>query len=119
MIGKKDTHCIFEQYRSVLKEQAQESKLSTLLSKVKASTLDSATKNELLEILEEPKVQEVCKMIYAQKAHGNGDADAAGYSSYPSEGPAEQEEEESSWGDVLTGADRRNNTGRFAPKGKA
>jgi hypothetical protein len=93
MIGKKDTLCIFEQYRNVIKEQAQESKVSMLLSKVKASSLDSSTKSELLEILENPQVQELCKTIYAQKAHGNGDADAAGYSSYPEAGPAEDNEE--------------------------
>ena len=93
MIGKKDTLCIFEQYRSVLKEQAQESKVSMLLSKVKASSLDSSTKSELLEILENPQVQELCKTIYAQKAHGNGDSDSEGYSSYPEAGPAEDNEE--------------------------
>ena len=36
MIGKKDTHCIFEQYRNVLKEQVDD-RVKALLSAIAIS----------------------------------------------------------------------------------
>ena len=55
MIGKKDTHCIFEQYRSVLKEQVDD-RVKALLSAIAISDLDEEFKRGLNNLLSDPEV---------------------------------------------------------------
>ena len=55
MIGKKDTHCIFEQYRSVLKEQVDD-RVKALLSAIAISDLDDEFKKGLNNLLSDPEV---------------------------------------------------------------
>ena len=55
MIGKKDTHCIFEQYRSVLKEQVDD-RVKALLSAIAISDLDEEFKKGLNNLLNDPEV---------------------------------------------------------------
>ena len=55
MIGKKDTHCIFEQYRSVLKEQVDD-RVKALLSAIAISDLDEEFKKGLNNLLSDPEV---------------------------------------------------------------
>lgn len=76
MIGKKDNHDIFNQYKQVLLEQAESNEFLSLINKIKACSLDQATKEKVIE------------MVKAQMEHGMGDADAAGYASYPEAKPA-------------------------------
>jgi hypothetical protein len=76
MIGKKDTLDIFNQYKTILLEQTQENEFNTLINKIRSSSLDPISKSKLIQL------------ILAQKEHGVGDADAAGYASYPEAKPA-------------------------------
>ena len=76
MIGKKDNHDIFNQYKQVLLEQAENNEFLSLINKIKTSSLDQASKDKVIE------------MVKAQMEHGMGDADAAGYASYPEAVPA-------------------------------
>ena len=76
MIGKKDNHNIFNQYKQVILEQAESNEFLSLINKIKACSLDQTTKDKVIE------------MVKAQMEHGMGDADAAGYSSYPEAKPA-------------------------------
>jgi len=61
MIGKKDSNCIFEQYRGIIKEQSDD-----LLTQVKKSALDPKVKQQLIKLLSDP--------VVAKKWKG-GDAD--------------------------------------------
>jgi hypothetical protein len=88
MLGKKDNHDIFNQYKSILLEQAEDES-SVLINNIKTSSLDQATKNKLI------------KLVSAQKAHGIYDADAAGYASYPDAAPAQDLKPKSSLGKPL------------------
>jgi hypothetical protein len=56
MIGKKDTKCIFEQYRQVLKEQVEDNKINALLNAVKSSNLDPKFRDSLIALLKDPEV---------------------------------------------------------------
>jgi hypothetical protein len=94
MLGKKDNHDIFNQYKSLLLEQVDGDAISSLLNKIKTSQLDSKTKTEILNLLSMPEVKRIYSIISAQKQHGVGDADAAGYSSYPDAKPAQDMDEE-------------------------
>ena len=51
MIGKKDSNCIFEQYRGIIKEQSDD-----LLTQVKKSALDPKVKQQLIALLSDPAV---------------------------------------------------------------
>ena len=51
MVRKKEIVNIFKEYEKVLLEQVVGDKVSSLLNRVKSSSLDSNTKNELIEIL--------------------------------------------------------------------
>ena len=82
MMGKKDNYDIFNEYKQVLLEQAESNEFLSLINKIKACSLDQASKDKLIEI------------IKAQMAHGIGDADAAGYASYPDAKPAQDMDEE-------------------------
>jgi len=55
MIGKKDTFCIFEQYRNVLKEQVDD-RVKALLSAIAISDLDDEFKKGLSTLLSDPEV---------------------------------------------------------------
>ena len=55
MIGKKDTHFIFEQYRNVLKEQVDD-RVKALLSAIAISDLDEEFKKGLNNLLSDPEV---------------------------------------------------------------
>ena len=81
MIGKKDNHDIFKQYKSILLEQVED-EFSALINKIKTSSLDQVSKDQLI------------KMVSAQKEHGMGDADAAGYASYPEAMPVGDQDDE-------------------------
>lgn len=76
MIGKYENSSIYNEYRQVLLEQNQNDEFFLLINKIRTSSLDPATKAKLIEI------------VSAQKEHGVGDADAAGYASYPEAKPA-------------------------------
>lgn len=76
MIGKKDNLDIFNQYKQVLLEQTENNEFLSLINKIKTSSLDQASKDKVIE------------MVKAQMEHGMGDADAAGYASYPEAIPA-------------------------------
>lgn len=56
MIGKKDTKCIFEQYRQVLKEQVEDNKINALLNALKSSNLDPKFRDSLINLLKDPEV---------------------------------------------------------------
>ena len=77
MIGKKDTYNIFNQYRSVLLEQAEDNSMSSLMNKIKTSQLDGQTKSEILNLLEDKTVQDVYKMLKLRKDSGFVDQDTA------------------------------------------
>lgn len=51
MIGKKDSICIFEQYRGIIREQNDD-----LLTQVKKSALDPKVKQQLIALLSDPAV---------------------------------------------------------------
>ena len=51
MVRKKEIVNIFKEYEKVLLEQVGEDKMTSLLNRVKSSSLDSNTKNELIEVL--------------------------------------------------------------------
>ena len=70
MIGKKDTKCIFEQYRSVVKEQVEDSNIKALLNAIKTSSLAPQFKQSLLGLLNDPQVT-------AKLAPVKGDMDRA------------------------------------------
>lgn len=61
MIGKKDSNCIFEQYRGIIREQSDD-----LLTQVKKSALDPKVKQQLIKLLSDPVVAKKWK---------SGDAD--------------------------------------------
>jgi hypothetical protein len=82
MIGKKDNHDIFNQYKQVLLEQAENNEFLSLINKIKACSLDQASKDKVIE------------MVKAQMEHGMGDADAAGYASFPDSEPAIDQDDE-------------------------
>lgn len=77
MIGKKDNHDIFNQYKQVLLEQVEEKNISTLINRVKVSSLDGKTKSEILDLLSDKTVQDVYKMISLRKNSGFIDQDTA------------------------------------------
>lgn len=56
MIGKKDTLCIFEQYRNVIKEQADDNKINAIINAIKTSALAPEVKSGLLNLLSDPEV---------------------------------------------------------------
>lgn len=56
MIGKKDTLCIFEQYRNVLKEQVDDNKINAIKNAIKTSALAPEVKSGLLALLSDPEV---------------------------------------------------------------
>lgn len=74
MIGKKDTKCIFEQYRSVIKEQVEDSNIKALLNAIKTSSLAPQFKQSLLGLLNDPQV--TAKLATVNQAKG-GDMDRA------------------------------------------
>lgn len=80
MIGKKDNHDIFKQYKQVLLEQVEDDGISSLLNRIKSSSLDPKTKGEIISLLNMESVKKAYSMMVAQKEHGIGDMDAAGYS---------------------------------------
>ncbi len=53
MIGKKDNHDIFSQYKQVLLEQTQSpaDRLASLVNKIKASSLDFDLKVDIIQAL--------------------------------------------------------------------
>ena len=77
MIGKKDNHDIFNQYKRVLLEQVEENNISTLINRVKVSSLDGKTKSEILDLLSDKTVQDVYKIISLRKNSGFVDQDTA------------------------------------------
>jgi hypothetical protein len=93
MIGKYENSSIYNEYKQVLLEQNQNDEFFLLINKIRTSSLDPATKAKLIQI------------VSAQKDHGIGDADAAGYASYPEAKPAidqddqeeQQAEDEEGW----------------------
>lgn len=93
MIGKKDNHDIFNQYTQVILEQAENNEFLSLINKIKACSLDQASKDKVIE------------MIKAQMEHGIGDADAAGYASYPDAKPAIDQDDQ----DTVNDDDRDDN----------
>jgi len=56
MIGKKDTLCIFEQYRNVIKEQVDDNKINAIKNAIKTSALAPEVKSGLLGLLSDPEV---------------------------------------------------------------
>jgi len=86
MIGKKDTVSIFESYKQVLLEQNQGGGINDLISKIKTSSIDEQSKNVLIQLLSNPSVTNVYTSMTSQQPVG--DADTAGYSSYPEATPA-------------------------------
>jgi len=56
MIGKKDTLCIFEQYRNVIKEQVDDNKINAIKNAIKTSALAPEVKSGLLNLLSDPEV---------------------------------------------------------------
>lgn len=89
MIGKKDNHDIFNQYKQVILEQADSNEFLSLINKIKACSLDQATKEKVIE------------MVKAQMEHGMGDADAAGYASYPEAKPAMDQDDQDTVNDEM------------------
>jgi hypothetical protein len=77
MIGKKDTYNIFNQYRSVLLEQAEDNSISSLMSRIKTSQLDGQTKSEILNLLEDKTVQGVYETMKSKRDTGFVDQDTA------------------------------------------
>jgi hypothetical protein len=77
MIGKKDTYNIFNQYRSVLLEQAEDNSMSSLMNRIKTSQLDGQTKSEILNLLEDKTVQDIYRMLKLRKDSGFVDQDTA------------------------------------------
>jgi len=77
MIGKKDNHDIFNQYKRVLLEQVEENNISSLINRVKVSSLDGKTKSEILDLLSDKTVQDVYKMVSLRKNSGFVDQDTA------------------------------------------
>jgi hypothetical protein len=74
MIGKKDTKCIFEQYRNVVKEQVEDSNIKALLNAIKTSSLAPQFKQSLLNLLNDPQV--TAKLAISTPVKG-GDMDRA------------------------------------------
>jgi hypothetical protein len=77
MIGKKDNHDIFNQYKRVLLEQVEEYNISSLINRVKVSPLDGKTKSEILDLLSDKTVQDIYKMVSLRKNSGFVDQDTA------------------------------------------
>lgn len=77
MIGKKDTLSIFEQYRNVLLEQAEDNSISSLMNRIKTSQLDGQTKSEILNLLEDKTVQDIYKKSKIKQDTGFVDQDTA------------------------------------------
>lgn len=77
MIGKKDNHDIFKQYKQVLLEQIEENNISSLINRIKVSSLDGKTKSEILDLLSDKTVQDVYKIVSLKKNSGFMDQDTA------------------------------------------
>lgn len=86
MIGKKDTIDIFKQYRKVLLEQKEDGGVSDIINKINASSLDAKSKELLSNLLKNENVARIFATMSSQQPVG--DADSAGYASYPEAEPA-------------------------------
>ena len=85
MIGKKDNHDIFNQYRQVLVEQViSNNVIEALLNRVKSANMDKQLKYDIIDYIKR------CETSFpsSKSQHGEHDADAAGYASYPDAKPA-------------------------------
>lgn len=85
MIGKKDNHDIFNQYRQVLVEQViSNNVIEALLNRVKSANMDKQLKYDIIDYIKR------CETSFpsSKSQHGEYDADAAGYASYPDAKPA-------------------------------
>lgn len=85
MIGKKDNHDIFNQYKQVLVEQVLSNDvINSLLNRVKTATMDKQLKYDIIDYIKR------CETSFpsSKSQHGEHDADAAGYASYPDAKPA-------------------------------
>ena len=93
MIGKKDNHDIFNQYKQVLVEQVLSNDvINSLLNRVKTATMDKQLKYDIIDYIKR------CETSFpsSKSQHGEHDADAAGYASYPEAKPAmDQDDTES------------------------
>lgn len=88
MLGKKDNHDIFNQYKSILLEQAETKSFQSFIDKVRAANFDQRLKSEILELFGNPMVERAYNIL-----HRVGDADTAGYASYPEATPAQDDQE--------------------------
>jgi hypothetical protein len=88
MLGKKDNHDIFSQYRTILLEQAETKSFQSFIDKVRAANFDQRLKSEILELFGNPMVEKAYNIL-----HRVGDADTAGYASYPEATPAQDDQE--------------------------
>lgn len=88
MIGKKDTIDIFGMYKNIILEQVQDGGISDILNRIKTSSLNPKTKQHLVDLLSNPNVANIYKTIISQQPVG--DADTAGYSSYPEAEPIKE-----------------------------
>jgi hypothetical protein len=88
MLGKKDNHDIFNQYKSILLEQAETKSFQSFIDKVRAANFDQRLKSEILELFGNPMIEKAYNIL-----HRVGDADTAGYASYPEATPAQDDQE--------------------------
>jgi hypothetical protein len=88
MLGKKDNHDIFNQYKSLLLEQSANKSFQSFIDKIKTANFDQKLKSEILELLGNPMVENAYNIL-----HRVGDADTAGYASYPEAAPAQDDQD--------------------------
>ena len=88
MLGKKDNYDIFNQYRTILLEQAEAKSYESFIDRIRAANFDQRLKSEILEIFGNPMVERAYYIL-----HRVGDADTAGYASYPEATPAQDDQE--------------------------
>lgn len=77
MIGKKDNCDIFNQYSRIILEQSEDSIITSLISKIKTSSIDNNTKNDILDLLNDEGVQNIYKTMVSKKQSGFVDQDTA------------------------------------------
>jgi hypothetical protein len=88
MLGKNENHNIFNQYRSILLEQVEEKSFESFIKRIQAASFDPRLKSEILELLKNPMVENAYGVL-----NRVGDADTAGYASYPEATPAQDDQE--------------------------
>jgi hypothetical protein len=89
MIGKKDTLDIFNQYKTILLEQIQTKSFESFIDRIRAANFDQRLKDEILELFGNPMVENAYNIL-----HKVGDADTAGYASYPEAQPAMDQDDQ-------------------------